>query len=489
MPVTQAFVLADQATELVKIARACEYNVTDILKALLRKCESLPQGSSSSERCASMCLAFGLRLMHCLGLDTVLEFLDDSTSTLNAAAPLWWLFEEIVLVYGERSPLKPLPGPFCRCRTAHTSLWSLSAVCGNEAEEEREGMEERLDAIGGTEDDSRNSTLAELSQDVALAWKRLVTPVLVGDVGTPPEGRGLSKFAHHLALKSMGKTLEGCSQWPRAFVHILSLLARSGGTKYLKLCSEMLSSLGVDACGRWLSQSGASMLGRARVVVVLVKAISDVVRSSEEEVSKALVDDKLLYNSGVDGVTEEVLVLAVHREEFPPFFSIRMCDGREKQTEAHRLCSISWLTTISLDCGASSDSIALLIGLLRKQLSGMAEQCARHVLDNARSIGSALGSAQSSDDDSTRAVAALVLIALRELCRCSQHHLMGPKLWLSVLEHSCQWFDPLRQLSLPSPESAYMLAATAGIVTGGHDIGSESQVLSLLAVLVQKYQY
>ena len=471
--VTQAMVIGDQANEIVKIAQACDYDLAAIFGALLLKCAALPQGSSATGGTANMWLVFGLRLMHCLGLDTVVELLEAETSTANPVASIAWLFEEAVLAYAGTNALKPLVGEFSICASAQKrpSVWSHAAVCGIDEEEEEEREDEAILKVKNT---GKNAHF--LSRDVALAWSQLVAPIILGDVGTRAQKEGVSCVATSLALKCMQRTVQGDLQWPRALAHILSLLAQAGDTKYLQLCSGMLASFGVSDTNKPVfSGSGEALVGKARLAVVLVKAAIEVVSRSEAEVQNATIGDTLLYCRG--GLAQEVQLVAVHRQEFPPFFSIRMSDGREKQTEVHRLSSIPWLSAVTERCGTEAGSAALSISLLRDQLGALASQCACHVLDNGNAIRAALGSAQS-EDENTRSVASLVLIALRELCRCRQHYLIGSELWLDLLDITCQWFDPSRQSALPSPESSYMLAATAGLVMSGHDVGLNSEATS-----------
>ena len=167
-----------------------------------------------------------------------------------------------------------------------------------------------------------------------------------------------------------------------------------------------------------------------------------------------------------------------------------MRDGREKQTEACRLASESWLASLDQhscggegpgggEVGGGMAGTALALSELRDKLCVVAKQCARYVVQHAEEIRGALGSgsAQSADADSTCHVSSLMLAALREVSRCGQHGILG-QLWLDVFETTCFWFDPQRQSSLPSPESTYMLAATAGLVRGGYDVGRDSEATS-----------
>jgi hypothetical protein len=140
----------------------------------------------------------------------------------------------------------------------------------------------------------------------------------------------------------------------------------------------MLASSGVSDTNKPVfSGSGEALVGKARLAVVLVKAAIEVVSRSEAEVQNATIGDTLLYCRG--GLAHEVQLVAVHRQEFPPFFSIRMSDGRKKQTEIRRLSSIPWLSAVTKRCGTEAGIAALLISVLRDQLGALASQCACHV--------------------------------------------------------------------------------------------------------------
>ena len=471
--VTDALVLADQATEILKIADACSLDASAILAVLLQNCVSLAQGASMTGGGGSVWLAFGLRLMHCLGLDTVAGHIRREAPTVGTCAPVSWLFEETVLAYAHERPLKPALGHFARCSSDRGAacVWSRSAVCGDEESEEGD---EEIDQAAARGSDTAGA--ADLSSDIALAWRKIVTPILLGDVGKDAGRRSVSNIAHDLVFKCMRKTLEGCLQWPHALLHVLRPLAQAGGTKYLHLCKEMMDYIDLKPEDAWLCGTGASLVGKARLAVILVKSVAQVVNRSEAEVARAVVGNGLLYCSG-EGQVEQVELLAVHREEFPPFYSIRMSDRREKQTEAHRLSSSSWLDTITAHCGTEPGAAALMLSGLRAQVGVLVEQCVRYVLDTGDAIRAALGSALD-EDESTRSVASLALLALCELCRCRQHHVIGSDRWLTVLESTCKWYDPSRQSSLPSPESSYMLSATAGLVMSGQDIGAICEATS-----------
>jgi hypothetical protein len=481
--VSEALVLADQATEILNIARACSLDASAILGVLLQNCCSLPQGASTTGGAGTMWLAFGLRLMHCLGLDTVVELIGREKTAVGTCAPMSWLLEEAVLAYAHGRPLKPSLGPFASAISA-TCVWSRSAVCGDE-EESVEGDTELDQVAGGV---SCTTDAADLSPDITLAWSKLVTPILVGDVGKDAGSRSTSGIAHNLVFKCMRKTLEGCLNWPHALLHILRPLAQAGGTKYLQLCMEMLDFIDLKPKEAWLSGTGASLIGKARLAVILVKSVAQVVSRSDAEVAKAVVGNRLLYCNGT-GHVEQVELLAVHREEFPPFYSIRMLEHKkaineegdlrhpEKQTEAHRLSSSSWLDTVTVDCGTEPGAVALTLSRLRVRVGVLVEQCVSCVLNMGDAIHAALSSARD-EDESTRAVASLALIALCELCRCREHHMIGSDRWLTLLERTCKWYDPSRQSSLPSPESSYMLSASAGLVMSGHDIGAVCEATS-----------
>ena len=530
--VSEALVLADQATEILNIARACSLDASAIFGVLLQNCCSLPQGASTTGGAGSMWLAFGLRLMHCLGLDTVVELIGREKAAVGTFAPMSWLLEEAVLAYAHGRPLEPSLGHFASANSV-TCVWSRSAVCGDE-EESVDGDTEMDQVAGGV---SCTTDAADLSPDIALAWSKLVTPILVGDLGKDAGSRSITGIAHNLVFKGMRKTLEGCLHWPHGLLHMLRPLAQAGGTRYLQLCMEMLDFIDLKPKEAWLSGTGASLIGKARLAVILVKNVAQVVSRSDAEVAKAVVGNRLLYCNST-GHVERVELLAVHCEEFPPFYSIRMLEHKkginncgsldhpEKQTEAHRLISASWLETVTVDCGtepgavteamleatakqileanyerrdavsvtnfisahlnevteaalkeANAKKAALTLSRLRVQVGVLVEQCVSCVLNTDDAIRAALGSARD-EDKSTRVVASLALIALCELCRCRQHHVMGSDRWLTVLERTCKWYDPSRQSSLPSPESSYMLSASAGLVMSGHDIGAVCEATS-----------
>jgi len=475
---TQALVLADQAMEIVSVARECEFDVTSILGVLLSECVALPQGSSTLQHAASMWLAFGLRFLYRLDKDTVIAQLESEISRSAETAPLLWLVEELVLAYGASNSLKPSPSIFSRSSADQAPcVWSHAAV--SDAEDDNAEAASYSQPLPRSREAAPSADGAAAAPpplpDVVLAWSKLVTPILAADAGATGASVRVSTIARHLALKCARKTLEGCVLWPRALGHLLAMLSCAGGTKYLHLCADLLGAFGAGEDDALLLQGmGAGLVGKARLMVVMVKTVAELVSRSEAEVQKSGAGDTLLYCNGAGGV-EEVELLAVHREEFPPFFSIRMADRREKQTEAHRLSSIPWLATVAHECGTAASATAELISTLRGLLKALALVCARYILENRAPIGAAMTSAQGGEEG-TRAVASLVLLALRELCRCRQHYLMGSDLWLQVLEASCGWFDTGRQHALPSPESSYMLAATAGLVTGGHHVGLDSEV-------------
>ena len=472
--VTEALVLGDQASEIISVAKACEHDVSSILAVLFEDSLALPQGSSTTQHVASMWLAFGLRFLHSVEQETVIAQLELEISSKRETSPILWLLEELVLAYGGNSAFKPVQGVLSRPSCAADQMpcvWSHAAVSGTDDEnvEASSCSQQPAQAPGAAEGKIEN-----ILPDIQLAWNKLVTPIVIGRAGNAAGAACVSNIAHHLVFKCLSKTVEGHLQWPQALGHLLSLLAQSGDTKYLRLCEEMMTTSGAGNADAMLQGSGILLVGKARLIVVLVKMVADLLCRSESEVQKSEASDVLLYCNS-PGQVEEVTLLAVHREEFPPFFSIRMSDGREKQTEAHRLSSIPWLSSISPEGGTAVSTAAELLNTLRDLLKALAIVCAQYILQNSAHIGAAL-SCDEEEEAGTRAVASLVLVALRELCRCRQHHLMGSDLWLQVLESSCQWFDPGRQIALPSPESAYMLAATAGLVTGGHDVGLDSEL-------------
>ena len=305
--IPEAMVLGDQAAEMVAVARLCGYEESAVLPAMLSACAAIPQGASTREeggargRAGAMWLACGLRLMHCLGVETVvrlvrgqLEAQAQETAMDGECGGMEWLLEEVVLAYSGHTSLPSAPGLFARrsnCRP-RGHVWSHAAVCGAEGGRvlSRRPSQEEEEGTG-------KSVVADLLQDVALAWRSLVVPCLEAQQ---------SWLAEYLAKRSARKTLEGCLQWPRALGHIMALLAKNGGRGYVSLCSDLLSEFRGDGDSALQSRGSNSPSGTARLAVVLAKVAAEIVARSEDEVQRVAVGETLLYTNSVTGMSEEV---------------------------------------------------------------------------------------------------------------------------------------------------------------------------------------
>lgn len=174
-----------------------------------------------------------------------------------------------------------------------------------------------------------------------------------------------------------------------------------------------------------------------------------------------------------DGKLEVVELLAVHKEEFPYFYSVKMDQGHEKQTEGGRLHSREFLERCAVSAGARSSAseanVVAALGRMRAQVAQLLKNSAEFVLSDGKAIAAKSLKTQQDPAGSGATVLSLVLSALSQvsplhvvrvlLWRCKSltrgsdgmqaswsglHTLSGfndsEPLWIAALVCSCSWF-------------------------------------------------
>jgi hypothetical protein len=426
----EALVLADQALEIVAVAREGQGECAGdrALGALLEAGRREEPGA----------VPFLLRMVH--GAGVVGAIAAAALSGEEGEPGRLWVVEALVAAYARAKPAPVFP----------ESAAVASAEAAAAEEEAREADGARAEGGEAEQGRGRGSEGRGGDADAELGWALVVGPLLGGADGGAGAGAGRGpEVARRLVQGAFAAAVRGPSPWEaRELLHVLCLVVRGsrGLAEYTRLCAEMINGPA--------SEDGPDGAVRA---LVATRAAAPLLRSLAESVGRLGAGDVALYEDAAGGGWVAAEVGAVHTEVFPPYFSIRLPCGREKQTEGCRLVPSSLLDAFAVPPAERAD-VATGIEAVRAGALALLGRCGARVLVQR--------AGPPKDPQVLPALAALALGCRSGLSLGAEggEGSTGGTQWLRVVEATCAWFAgaPAAARRLPSPESMYMLAATGG---------------------------